>query len=201
MFLTKPMTGLAPDFSAFGICPATLEVGGKLYNASVAADGSSIAFAPFTGKTATLTAPEGLTTILAAGDRITTVTACDGKMLVPAGKIRPFIYSCRQKDKTGLEWMLMGQPNFKAKPINVPAGGTMAFPGGLPVKVSVTAGPVDKVTAGSTVKLIPSVTDPTDQPVRITPIPGKGKLPPECPTVVVVKQGGKVLLRGKCESG
>jgi hypothetical protein len=201
MFLTKPMNAMAPDYGAFAICPATLAFDGKLYNAAVAADGSNIAFSPFTGKTAVLTAPEGMSAILATGDRITTVTTRDGKMLVPAGKIRPFIYSCRQKDKTGQEWVLLGQPNFKAKPINAPAGRSIAFPGGLPVKVGVKTSPAGKITAGSRVKLIVAVTDSSGQAVRISPLPGKGKPLAQSPTVIVVKQGEKVLLRGKCESG
>jgi len=201
-FLTRPMTGPAPDYGALGVCPATLAAGGKLYNATVAADGSSIAFAPFAGETATLTAPDGLSAIMAAGDRIVTVTARDGKLLVPAGKIRPFIYSCRQTDAAGKEWLMMGPPNLRAKPLVVPAGGNAKFPGGLPVTVGVIANVAGKVAAGAEVKFKARITDAAGGAIRIMPIPGEGEKPEQGPpTVIVIKQGGKVLHRGKCGFG
>ncbi len=201
MFLTKPMTGLLPDFGTIGICPAMLEAGGRLYNATVAADGSSIAFAPFTGKTATLTAPDGLSAVLAVGGRILTVTARDGKLLVPAGKIRPFIYAHRKKDAAGKEWMLTNQPNFGAKAIDLPAGGSAAFPAGLPVQVNVKADATGKIAAGGTVKFTTTLTDKGGGAIQLMPITDKGDPEEAPPAVIVIKQGGKVLARGKSGFG
>lgn len=203
MFLTKPMIGQTPDFGAIGICPATLAVGGKLYNTTVAADGSGITVAPFDGETATLTAPDGLSAILAVGGRMVTSTASDGKLLIPTGKMRLFIYICRRKDAKGVEWTLMSQPDFNAKPIEVPAGGSVAFPG-LPVQVGVkadAAGAKGKVAPGATVKLTVAITDAAGSPVRITSLSGKGKPEEPAATFIVVKQGSKELLRGKCGFG
>lgn len=204
MFLTKPMSGRTPDFGAIGICPATLEVGGKLYNTAVAADGSGITVAPFDGKTATLTAPDGLSAILGIRGRFVTSTAREGKLLVPAGKMRLFIYTCRRKDAKGVEWTLMSQPDFNAKPIEVPAGGSVAFPAGLPLQVAVNAdaaGPKGKVAPGATVRLTPAITDAAGSAVRITSLSEKGE-PQEPPaTFIVIKQDGKELVRGKCGFG
>ena len=204
MFLTRPMIGQTPDFSAIGICPATLAIGGKLYNTVVAADGSSITVAPFDGKTGTLKVSDGSSAILSVGGRFVTSTAREGKLLVPAGTLRPFLYTCRRKDANGVEWMLMSQPDFNAKPIEVPAGGSVAFPGGLPVQVGVkalAAGAKGKVAPGATVRLVAAVTSAAGSRVQITSVPGKGKRTEPPTTFIVVKQGDKELLRGKCDYG
>ena len=202
MFLTKPMTGPGPDYGTMGICPATLEIGGKLYNVTVAADGSSIAFAPLAGPTATLTAPDGLSAIMCVGDRMVTVTARDGKLVVPAGKIRPFIYAFNRKDAAGREWRLMSEPDFAPKAIELPAGGSAAFPGKLPVQVSVKTAATGKITAGGTVNLAATITDAAGGAIRLLPIFAKGEPQgPPAPVVIVIKQGEEVIARCKCEFG
>ena len=202
MFLTKPMTGPGPDYGTMGICPATLEIGGKLYNVTVAADGSSIAFAPLAGPTATLTAPDGLSAIMCVGDRMVTVTARDGKLVVPAGKIRPFIYAFNRKDAAGREWRLMSEPDFAPKAIELPAGGSAAFPGKLPVQVSVKTAAPGKITAGGTVNLAATITDAAGGAIRLLPIFAKGEPQgPPAPVVIVIKQGEEVIARCKCEFG
>jgi hypothetical protein len=204
MILTQPF-GPAPDLGGIGICPAMMALGGTLYDVDVAADASSVTFAPHAGRTASLTAPDGLSAILSVAGRMLTVTVRDGKLLVPAGRARLFAYGCRGKDANGVEWALMSSPDPNAKPFEVPAGSAAAFPAGLPLRATVKANVQGKLQPGSEVSFSVTTTDAAGnqiniQPVRNkdAPLSGSGEPPP---TVIVIRQGEKVLHGGKCGFG
>jgi len=206
MILTKPL-GPAPDLSGMCVCPVMMALGGALYDVDVAADGTSVTFAPHAGPTAALTAPDGLTAILSVGGRMLTVTARDGKMLVPAGTIRPFVYGFSKKDANGALWTLTSGPDTKPAPIQLSAGGVAAFPAGLPLVATVKAsvGAAAKLAPGQEVSFSVTTTDAAGNDVNLQQVPAQDapRTGPDepTPTVIVIKQGDKTLHRGKCGFG
>jgi len=199
-FLSKPIKGMIPDFSAIHLCPAIIEAGGKLYDVTIAPDGSSISFELAKGPFGTVeTAADGITLLLIAADgRSLSVTAKDRKLRAPVGDARLMAYAAKRTDAKGTEWLMLGGVRSKSK-LTVEEGKAARFRGGPPVRLSVKCDRGKKVQAGTTVKLSPVITDAAGEDVQIIPIGQKSPRP--SPAFVVVKQGEKVIARGKCEPG
>ena len=200
VFATRPMRGNTPDYAALHFCPAVMAIGGKLYDARVAPDGSAIAFEPFTGPAAAIETPsDGLSAVLiTTAGRCVNGTSNGRRIPIPAGPFRVFVYSSLATDAKGVEWSMTGGIGNRAI-LTAEEGKTVQLKAGPPVRVTVSSSQGAKAKAGSTVKFTSNITDISGGGVSFAAF---GKVPgPLNETIILIKQGEKVIARGKCEPG
>lgn len=201
-FMSKLPRGFSLDYSAIHSCPALFEAGGRIYDVTLAPDGTSISFEPAKGPFGTIeTEVEDLTLLLATGNggRLT-AKASNRRILVPAGRVNVFIYVAKKIDKDGSEWIavgrIMGDPSGE---LNIEEGTATRIKAGPPLNLVVTSDMEKRLKPGSTVKFTPRILDSAGITVQVLPVSRKN---PELPdTYIIIKQGDKVLTRGKCEHG
>ncbi len=190
------------------LCPAIIEAGGKLYDVTVAADGSSISFEPIKGAVGTLeTSTDDMAVILITADGHSLAGTAKGrKHLVPVGKVRLFQYGFVKGDADGVEWIMFCMALRKPKDdngviISVEEGKVTRLVPGPPVRVSVHSNRGGKVPAGTTVRVGPRFRDAAGYRVSIVQAADKEGRVRHGDVFIIVKHDGKVVTSGTCKWG